>query len=148
MVATSGCLRRKWFNNIRTNLHKLQSSTFLSQEWVRWRNTIKPSRHVAESNPCCQGKKNNKLDSSSSILLGCHLLALKQRRAKINRSVDVSPASSRWTAEVVIRVKSAPYRFVGPKYSTPKNKMMVKKQKAFRRVNYSLLMVYVYYLNV
>ena len=54
------------------------------------------------------------LPLSLQILLGCPLLALKRRRAKIKLSLDISPASSRWTTRVVTHINSAPYRFVVP----------------------------------
>ena len=50
------------------------------------------------------------LPLSLRILLGCPLLALKRRRAKIKLSADKSPTSSRWRARVIIHVKSAPHR--------------------------------------
>ena len=53
--------RKKWFDNIRSG--KLGLSTSLAQDHSKWRNAIKLSRHVAESNPHCWEKKDNKLDS-------------------------------------------------------------------------------------
>ena len=49
--------RKKWFSNIRSDLDKLRLSTFLAQDHSKWRNAIKPFRHVAESNPCCRRKE-------------------------------------------------------------------------------------------
>ena len=59
MVATLGAAQRKkkWFDNIRIDLTKLRLSTSLAQDHSRWRNAIKPPRHVAESNPPCRGKE-------------------------------------------------------------------------------------------
>ena len=54
------------------------------------------------------------LPLSLRILLGCPLLAFKRPKVKIKLIVDISPASSRWTAGVVIHVKSARYRFAVP----------------------------------
>ena len=51
------CPEKKWFNNIRSYLDKLQLSTSLAQDRSKWRNAIKPSRHIAESNPRCWGKE-------------------------------------------------------------------------------------------
>ena len=36
---------------------QLRLSTSLAQDRSKWRNAIKPSRHVTESNPNCQGKE-------------------------------------------------------------------------------------------
>ena len=47
---------KKWFDNIRSDPDKLRSSTSLAQDRSEWRNAIKPSRHVSESNPRCRGK--------------------------------------------------------------------------------------------
>ena len=52
-----GCLKKRWYDNIRSDLDKLQLSTSLALDRVKWRNAIKPFRHVAESNPRCQGKE-------------------------------------------------------------------------------------------
>ena len=52
-----GCPKKKWFDNIRSDLDKLRLSTFLAQDRTKWRNAIRPSRPGAESNPCCQGKE-------------------------------------------------------------------------------------------
>ena len=52
-----GCSKKKWFDNIRSDIHKLRLSTSLAQDRGKWRNAIKPSRHVAESNPRCWGKE-------------------------------------------------------------------------------------------
>ena len=52
-----GHLRKKWLNNIRSDLDKLRLSTSLAQDRSKWRNAIKPSRHVAESNPRFRGKE-------------------------------------------------------------------------------------------
>ena len=38
--------KKRWFD----------ISTSLALDRVKWRNAIKSSRHVAESNPCCRGK--------------------------------------------------------------------------------------------
>ena len=48
--------KKKWFDNIRSGLDKLRLSTSLAQDRSKWRNAIKPSRHVAESN-ARQGKE-------------------------------------------------------------------------------------------
>ena len=52
-----GCPKKRWFDNIRSDLDRLQLPTSLALDCVKWRNTIKPSRHVVEFNPCCWGKK-------------------------------------------------------------------------------------------
>ena len=52
-----GCQRKKLFNKIGSDLDKLRLSTSLVQDRSKWRNAIKPSRHVAESNPCCWVKR-------------------------------------------------------------------------------------------
>ena len=44
-------------DNIRGELDKLRLSTSLAQDRSKWRNAIKPSRHVAESKPRCRGKE-------------------------------------------------------------------------------------------
>ena len=49
--------KKRWFDNIRSDLVKLQLSTSLALDRVKWRNAIKLSRHVAESNPHCWGKE-------------------------------------------------------------------------------------------
>ena len=48
--------KKKWFN-IRSDLDKLQLSTSLTHDRSKWKNAIKPSKHVAESNPYCRGKE-------------------------------------------------------------------------------------------
>ena len=58
-----GCPKKQWFDNIRSDLDKLWLLTSLALDRVKWRNAIKRSRHVAESNPCCPEKKDVKLDS-------------------------------------------------------------------------------------
>ena len=49
--------KKKWFNNIRSDLDKLQLSTSLAHDRSKWRNAIKPSKHAAESNPYCRVKE-------------------------------------------------------------------------------------------
>ena len=49
--------KKRWFDNIRSDLDKLRMSTSLALDRVKWKNTIKPSRHVAESKPRCRGKE-------------------------------------------------------------------------------------------
>ena len=51
-----------------------------------------------------------------SMCLGCPLLALKHCRTKIKLSLDKykSLANSKWTAQIVIHVKRALYRFAVP----------------------------------
>ena len=48
--------KKRWLENIRCDLDKLRLSTSLALDRVKWGNAIKPSRHVAESNPCCRRK--------------------------------------------------------------------------------------------
>ena len=60
MVATIGVAQEKrWFGNIRSDLDKLQLSASLALYRVKWRNAIKPSRRVAESNPRCRRKEGH-----------------------------------------------------------------------------------------
>ena len=54
---SQGRPRKKWFDNIRSDLDKLRLSASLAQDRSKWRNAIKPSRHVAESNARCRGKE-------------------------------------------------------------------------------------------
>ena len=49
--------RKKWLDNIRSDLNKLQLSTSLAQDRSNCRNAIKPSRLVAESNSHSWGKE-------------------------------------------------------------------------------------------
>ena len=55
--SSRGRPKKRWFDNIRRDLDKLRLSTYLALDRVKWRNAIKPSRHVAESNPRCQRKE-------------------------------------------------------------------------------------------
>ena len=70
MAATPRATQRNHiqFENIRNDLDKLRLSASLTPDHAKWRNSIKPSRHVAESNPRFQGKKDVKLDSSSIVV--------------------------------------------------------------------------------
>ena len=52
-----GHLKKKWFDNIRSDLNKLRLSASLAQDHVKYRNAIKPFWHVTDSNPRCQGKE-------------------------------------------------------------------------------------------
>ena len=52
-------LKKRWFDNIRCDFNKLSLSTSLALDHVKWKIAIKPSRHVAESNPCCLGKERH-----------------------------------------------------------------------------------------
>ena len=52
-----GHLKKRWFDNIRSELDKLKLSTSLALDCVKQRNAIKTSRHIAECNPCCQEKE-------------------------------------------------------------------------------------------
>ena len=54
------CPKKKWFNNIRSGLYELRLSTSLAQDRSKLRNAIKPSRHVAKSNPRCWEKEGQK----------------------------------------------------------------------------------------
>ena len=49
--------KKKGFNKIRSDLDKLRLSASLAQDRSKWRNAIKPSRHVAEYNPHCRVKE-------------------------------------------------------------------------------------------
>ena len=51
-----GCPKKKWFNNIRSK------STSLAQDHSKWRNPIKPSKYVGDSNHFCGEKKDNRMD--------------------------------------------------------------------------------------
>ena len=50
------CPKKRWFDNYRCDLDKLWVSTSLTLDRIKWRNAIKPSSYVAESNPRCWGK--------------------------------------------------------------------------------------------
>ena len=49
--------RKKWLDNIRSDLDKPRLLISLAQDRSKSRNAIKPSRHVAESNPRFRGNK-------------------------------------------------------------------------------------------
>ena len=61
-VVNGSCLRgrprKKWFDNIRSDLDKLRLSTSLAQDRSKHRHAIKPSRHVAEKEN--EGQKKGK----------------------------------------------------------------------------------------
>lgn len=48
------CPKRRWLGNSRCHLHEMWLSTSVPLDRVKWRNLIKPSRHVAEFKPRCQ----------------------------------------------------------------------------------------------
>ena len=50
--------RKKWFDNIRSDLDKLRLSTSLAQDRSKYRSAIKPSRHAAEEEK--EGQKKGK----------------------------------------------------------------------------------------
>ena len=57
MVATLGAAQRKdGLTTFIMTLINCDYHLFLALECVECRNAIKPTRHVAESNPRCQGK--------------------------------------------------------------------------------------------
>ena len=49
--------KKRWFDNSRCDLNKLRLSTSSALDHAKWRNAIKPSRHVVQSNLHCRGKE-------------------------------------------------------------------------------------------
>ena len=52
-----GSPKKRWFDNIRCDLDKLQLSTSLELDRVKWRNAIKPS-DMLQSRTHAVGRKN------------------------------------------------------------------------------------------